>query len=120
MITDEQARLLRQGRMKGKTQEAAASAAGMSVRTARDWETGPLPSQTKKERDWRTRADPFAEVWESEIVPLLKADERGELQATTIVAELERRFPGRILGGSLRTLQRRVRQWRALQGPPGT
>jgi len=118
MITDEQARLLRQGRMKGKTQEAAAAAAGMSVRTARKWDTGPLPSHTKKERDWRTRADPFTAVWETEIVPLLSADDRGDLQATTIIAELHRRFPDQSFSDSLRTLQRRMRQWRALQGPP--
>ncbi len=118
MITDEQARLLRQGRMKGKTQESAAAAAGMSVRTARKWETGPLPSQTRAERDWRTRPDPFADVWQAEIEPLLQADTQGDLQATTIIAELHRRLPDQSFADSLRTLQRRVRQWRALQGPP--
>lgn len=117
MITDEQARLLRQARMTGKKQETAAASAGMSVRTARKWETGALPSQTKQPRDWRTRPDPFAEVWDSRIVPLLKADEKGELQATTIITELERQFPDEGFTGSLRTLQRRVRQWRALYGP---
>jgi len=43
MVTDEQVRLLRQKRMNGKSQEAAAAAAGMSVRTARDWDRDPLP-----------------------------------------------------------------------------
>ncbi len=62
MVTDEQVRLLRQKRMDGKSQEAAAAAAGMSVRTARAWERGPLPSQTKKNRGWRTRKDPFVPV----------------------------------------------------------
>jgi len=118
MITDEQARLLRQERMKGKTQQTAAAAAGMSARTARKWETGPLPSQAKKERDWRTRPDPFADVWESEIEPLLRSDKDGSLQATTIIAEFGRRFPDRVFDDSLRTLQRRMRQWRALEGPP--
>jgi hypothetical protein len=118
MITDEQARLLRQVRMQGKTQQTAAAAAGMSVRTARKWETGPLPSQAKKERDWRTRPDPFADVWESEIEPLLRSDKDGSLQATTVIAELGRRFPDRVFDDSLRTLQRRMRQWRALEGPP--
>ena len=73
MVTDAQVRLLRQKRMEGKTQETAAAAAGMSVRTARHWEHGALPSATKPPRSWRTRRDPFAEVWDSEIVPLLVA-----------------------------------------------
>ena len=57
--------------MDGKSQEAAAAAADMSVRSARKWQRGALPSTTKEERTWRTRADPFAGVWEQDIVPLL-------------------------------------------------
>ena len=49
MITDRQVRLMRQKRMEGKTQEAAAAKAGMSVRSARKWQNGPLPSQAKSE-----------------------------------------------------------------------
>ena len=118
MITDEQAKLLRQKRMDGKTQAAAAAAAGMSERTARNWEDGPLPSQTQLPRTWRTRPDPFADVWQTEIEPLLVADEAGELQATTILMDLQLRHAGRFAPGQLRTLQRRVWQWRALYGPP--
>ena len=40
--------------MDGKTQAAAAAASGMSLRTAREWDTGPAPSATKQRRDWRT------------------------------------------------------------------
>ena len=58
----------------GMNQAAAAAAAGMSERTARKWQAGPLPSQTKKPRDWRTRADPFEEVWNDVVVLLLEAD----------------------------------------------
>ena len=118
MVTDEQVKLMRQKRMEGKTQETAAAVAGMSVRTARNWETGLLPSQTKETRPWRTRSDPFEEVWDSEIIPLLKADEEGKLQTKAIFAELLRRHPGEFSDGQLRTLQRRVRDWRAVQGPP--
>jgi len=46
--------------MENKTLEAAASAAGMSERTARTWQRGPLPSATKEPRAWRTRPDPVA------------------------------------------------------------
>lgn len=117
MVTDAQVRLLRKKRMEGKTLEAAAGAAGMSERTARTWATGPLPSQTKKARDWRTREDPFAEVWVSDIEPLLAADGDGGLEAKTVFAELVRRYPDRFEIGQLRTLQRRFRDWRAQHGP---
>ena len=39
--------------MEGKTQETAAAMAGMSVRSARKWQDGPLPSDAKQERSWR-------------------------------------------------------------------
>jgi hypothetical protein len=117
MVTDEQVRLLRKKRMESITQEAAGAAAGMSERSARTWERGPLPSQTKRPREYRTRDDPFADVWSSEVEPLLVADEDGALEAKTVFAELERRHPGRFVAGQLRTLQRRFREWRALRGP---
>lgn len=118
MVTDRQVRLLRQKRMEGKTQEAAAAAAGMSVRSAREWETGPLPSETKRPRDWRTRKDPFSEVWESEIVPLLEADGERKLEAKSVLEYLQSARPDEFEDGQLRTLQRRFRDWRALHGPP--
>ena len=117
MVTDQQVRLLRQKRMEGKSQVAAAAVAGMSERTARKWETGPLPSSGNPARTWRTRRDPFEEVWAEEIVPLLERDVERVLQATTLLELLESRHPGRFALGQLRTLQRRVRDWRALHGP---
>jgi transposase len=103
--------------MEGKTQEAAAAAAGMSVRTARIWESGPLPSEKRRQRDWRTRPDPFAEVWSAEVEPLLRHDTEGILEATTIFELMRSRHPDRYQSGQLRTLQRRLRDWRALNGP---
>ena len=44
--------------------------------------------------------------------------EQARLQAKTIFGELQRRYPGRFADGQLRTLQRKVRQWRATDGPP--
>jgi hypothetical protein len=117
MVRDAQVGVLRRKRMEGKTQETAAAAAGMSERSARKWERGLYPSQRSKAHTWRTRADPFAEVFEGEVAPLLAADRDGVLEATTILAELNRRNPGRFTESQLRTLQRHVRQWRALNGP---
>ena len=103
--------------MEGKTQETAAAMAGMSVRSARNWQSGPLPSETKQEPRWRTRPDPFDGVWEEEIEPLLRGDPKGRLKATTIIEWLEEKFPGRFSASQLRTLQRRLQDWRALNGP---
>jgi hypothetical protein len=104
--------------MEGKSQAAAAAAAGMSERTGRKWEKGPLPSQAKGPRTWRTRVDPFEGVWASEIEPLLRRDEAGVLEAAFLFEQLALRHPGRFGAGQVRTLQRRVREWRAQEGPP--
>lgn len=96
------------------TQEAAAAKVGISPRSGRRIEANPiLPSQTPR-RWWRSRSDPLAEVWESEIVPLLAANPG--LLATTVLQHLQELHPGRF-HGVLRTLQRRIRRWRALCGP---
>ena len=117
LVTDAQVRRLREKRMSGKTLAAAAAAAGMSERTARCWQSGALPSTAKAPRTWRTREDPFADVWESEVVPQLVADTDGRLQVLTLFTALCRRHPGRFESGQLRTLQRRVRDWRVQHGP---
>jgi transposase InsO family protein len=56
-------------------------------------------------------------VFESEVAPLLAVDEKRVLEARTILGELDRRHPGAFSAGQLRTLQRRIREWRALHGP---
>lgn len=103
--------------MEGETLEVATSVAGMSERTARKWQHGAVPSATKTARDWRTRPDPFADVWDTEIEPLLVADTDGQLEAKTIFEDLCRRRPDAFEAGQLRTLQRRIREWRAQRGP---
>ncbi len=96
------------------TQAAAAAKAGFSERSARRVESlSSLPSQ-RPPRRWRTREDPLADVWESELVPLLESSPN--LSAVTLLEELQRRRPGEYGPGMLRTLQRRARHWRATQG----
>jgi len=97
-------------------QELAAAKAGMSRRSARRVERDvTLPSQEPR-RYWRSRPDPFAEVWETEVVPLLK--NAPQLMAITILRKLQEDHLERFPDGVVRTLQRRIRQWRALEGPP--
>lgn len=97
-------------------QETAANKMGISVRTARRLERreAALPSQ-RGPRTWRTRKDPFAAYWQSEILPLLR--QAPGLLATTLLEEMQRLHPGEVEPGHLRTLQRRIRDWRALEGP---
>ncbi len=94
----------------------AAFAAGMSRTTGyRYAETGQLPSDMKPERTWRTRKDPFAADWD-EAAEML--DAAPTLEAKTVFDYLCDKSPDAYQEGQLRTFQRRVREWRALSGPP--
>lgn len=119
MVKDAQVRLMRRKMTAKKkmTMASAAAAAGMSERSGRRWKHGPLPSEKKRPRTWKTRPDPFASVWSAVIIPLLEADEKRVLEARTIIGELERLHPGEFGEPQLRTLQRRMRDWRAIHGP---
>ena len=102
--------------MNGKSQAAAAAASSMSLRTAREWDLGPLPTATKQPRDWRTRLDPFAAVWLTDVEPLLQRDSKGVLEAKLVLEVLRTRYPEQFHPGQARTLQRRFRDWRARHG----
>ena len=115
-ITDQQIWRYMDERRKGATQVVAGTRAGLSERSGRRYEHDPtLPSQRLAKPRKRTRLDPLAEVWESEIVPMLTA--HPHLRGTTILEELHRTHPGRFGDGVLRTLQRRLVHWRAIKGP---
>ena len=99
----------------GIAQVTAAAKAGMSERSARKYaRSGRAPSQVKVAHTWRTRPDPFSEVW-PEIQVLLHQD--AGLEAKTVWNELNERYPGRFSVGQLRTLQRRFHAWRVRSGP---
>lgn len=102
-------------RERGLTQETAAAKGGMSVRSGRRIEKGAHRPQRGRPHDWRTRPDPLAPVWEQELVPML--EQSPQLQALTLLEHLQQKYPGQYGRSVLRTLQRRVRQWRATSGP---
>jgi transposase len=115
MVTDHQVRRLMKALAKGESMTKSADKAGMDVKTARRYRRlGRLPSQSRAAHDWRTRPDPFEGIWEWVRDQL--AREPG-LEAKTLFEALQRMHPGRFADGQLRTLQRRVRQWRGLEGP---
>ena len=115
MVTDQQVRRLMKLVQTERTLSLAAAKAGMDEKTARRYRRlRKVPSEMKAEHTWRTRKDPFAEVWE-EVRSKLEVNPG--LQAKTLFEDLKRRYPGRFAEGQLRTLQRRVKAWRALGGP---
>jgi hypothetical protein len=94
----------------------AALRAGMHRNTARRYvELGKLPSELSEPRSWRTREDPFVEDWPWVVERL---DSAPELEAKALFEHLVGKRPGRYQEGQLRTLQRRIKQWRAEHGPP--
>ena len=116
MVTDNQVRILMRNLQREKTKAIAAAKSGMDPKTARKYERlGQLPSEVKCEHTWRTREDPFADVW-PEVRNQLETNPG--LEAKTIFEYLQRTYPGRYGDGQLRTLQRRIKTWRALEGPP--
>jgi hypothetical protein len=116
VITDRQVANLRSLLKAGKSLKIAAMRTGMDEKTARKYrDVGKLPSEIDVwPRVWRTREDPFAEVWD-EVREQLEMSPG--LQAKTLFVWLQRKYPGRFEDGQVRTLQRRLRQWRATDGP---
>lgn len=96
------------------TQKLAVAKAGISERSGREIESGRRKSQPKS-HDWATRKDPFAAVWDSELVPML--EQQPLLTAITLLEYLQTKYPGEYPDSKLRTLQRRVKKWLALHGP---
>ena len=116
MVTDQQVRRLFKLVQTEKNFGIAAMKAGMDEKTARKYrKLGKLPSELKRPHTWRTRKDPFEDVWH-EVKSMLEINPG--LEAKTIFEDLQRRNPGRFADGQLRTLQRHIKIWRALEGPP--
>jgi hypothetical protein len=111
--TDAQVRIAMRERKKGKNQEQAAAKANLrSRKTVNKYEKlGLLPSQLQKPRTYRTRPDAFSEDWP--VLGKMLAD-APELEAKTLFDWLCEQQPGKYQASQLRTLQRRVSKWRAL------
>lgn len=115
MVTDAQVRRLMMLLQSDESMGMAAAKAGMDEKTARKYrDAQALPSQLRREHDWRTRVDPFEEIW-PRIEGYLEIN--AGLEAKTVFEHLQRQEPGRYADGQLRTLQRRFRVWRVLSGP---
>lgn len=115
-INFKQVQLYLKARRNGCTQETSAAKGGFCVRTGRRIEKGQHQPQRDKPRHWRTRKDPLAEVWESELVPLLQ--QNPQLMPMTLLEYLQEKYPDKYEQKVYRTLARRVREWKATAGPP--
>jgi len=111
--TDAQVRVIMNERIQGKTQQQAAVSANLKSRktVAKYEKLNKLPSQLKQPRQYRTRPDPFADVW-SEVVP--KLEQSPHLEAKALFEWLCEQHPDCFCPNQLRTFQRRVSDWKAL------
>lgn len=104
-------------RTRGRTQALSSARAGISERSGRRLEKGQvghLMEAPARRREYRTRKDPFEAVWKKEVVPLL--EENPGLQAKSLLDHLAQQHPGEYPESFLRTLQRKIRRWRVLEG----
>jgi len=114
-IADQQVRLSTSDLHK-HTQRTAAARAGFSERMARRFDADPTPPSNRKTVHGRTVTDPLEGYWEDDLLPLLEKD--GALQAVTLLRHLQGLRPLAFSDDRVRrTLERRVRRWRALNGP---
>jgi hypothetical protein len=113
--TDAQVRKLMEEMTKHGQVGLAAMRAGVDRKTARKYvQGGKLPSELVEPRNWRTHEDAFLEHW-PELEAMLS--ESPAFEAKTLFEVLVAKYPGRYEEGQLRTLQRRVKAWRAERGP---
>ena len=114
-INQKQGSLYMSSRFEGDSQERAASRSGFSERSGRRIESGTGGPDHRKPRRHRTREDPLVAVWDSELIPML--EKQPGLRAVTLLEYIQHRHPDQFPDSIRRTLERRVKQWRAVQGP---
>lgn len=111
-INDHQMRLYMKSRLT-ETKPVSAAQASISLKTAYRIENDPrLPSQKSVPRG-RRRPDPLVAIFDTDIVPMLEATPG--LRPIAIFEEMQRRHL-ELPDGVRRTMERRIRQWRALKG----
>jgi len=115
MKTDFEVRRLLELSNKEKNKINTAHKAGMDVKTARKYlRSKKLPSEMKKLHNWRTREDPFKDILDEVKVFLESA--KG-IEAKFLFEHFQNEYPGKFHDGQLRTFQRRLKTWKATEGP---
>ena len=115
-ITSKQVEIYMRARKNGKTQQVAAVQAGISERSGRSIDNLQHSNSKGKQRHWRTRQDPFEAVWSNELKPMLELEP--DLSALTLLEFIQEQYGAESYPDKLlRTLQRRVLNWRHIEGP---
>ena len=101
---------------KERSIEVAASKCGISAKTARKYlKVGKLPGELKKAHNWKTKNNPFDDVWDEAREFF---ENNAGLEAKYFFHQyLQKKDPGKYQDGQLRTFQRKVKQWKAIEGP---
>ncbi len=95
----------------GNSQEQAAAKTGISLSTAKRLYKNGVDNG---KRNYKTRKDPFEEVWQEEIVVMLQ--KTPTLSAITLLEYLQDKYPNQYQYKLLRTMQRKVKHWKAING----
>jgi hypothetical protein len=111
-VTDHQMRLYMTFRQTDGPAICAAKAS-ISTATAYRYEQHHQRPSSQKQIRGRRRPDPLVDFFDAEVVPMLKA--APDLRAVAIFEEMQRRHPS-LSAGARRTLERRIRSWRAVHG----
>ena len=95
----------------GRTLEAQKCFPVPSLRWRQDEEAASRPEKVRVPRTWRTRKDPFECVW-CDVLEWLQEDP--DASAVALLDRLQSIYPDQFGSAHLRTLQRRVQQWRGI------
>src|SRR4051812_9711135 len=114
-VTTQQAKVYMTLRKTGLNQIISAAKAGFSERTGRNIEKRGIASYKERRKKSTRINDPLEKVWETELVPLLEREPY--LTSLTLLEYLQDYYPGKYPDSILRTVQRRVSKWKALNGP---
>jgi len=114
-VTVKQVEVYRMARKEGFIQEVSAAKSGISERSGRRIDGQSLDSFPKKNQGNSTREDPLNDVWDSRLVPLLETNPA--LTPATLFDWLGDNYPDQYDAKIIRTLQRRVKQWKIVHGP---
>lgn len=115
MVTQQQyKRLMSEYEKSGKIIVSALKA-DVHPQTARKYlQAGKCPAELQKPHTWRTRPDPLEQVWPKAAAMLRDAP---ELEAKTLFEYFLNLPESDLQESQLRTFFRRVRHWRATEGP---
>lgn len=115
MITQQQYKRLMSEYKKTDNLSISALKADVDRHTARKYiQADKCPADLQVKHNWRTRSDPLESIW-GEVTAMLR--NAPELEAKTLFEHFLARPDSGLEESHLRTFFRRVRHWRATQGP---